>query len=520
MKSFRDLKVGLDEDLAEKLAWMVPNYSQYRILRKSVDARRSSDPHWVYSIDVLEANENPFDETYPIERVSISHGADKPLIIGSGPAGLFAAVRLVERGIPCILLERGSRGEKRIQSINRFWRYGELDLDNNVCFGEGGAGLYSDGKLITRIKSPHIPYVMHRLVKFGAPEEIRYLSNPHVGSDRIRRVIPKIREFLQNNGCEIHFDTPMTKLLTEGNQVVGVETRSGRQFRSHHVVLATGHSAEDVIEHLHSVGVFMEGKSFALGLRIEHPQKLINKIQFRKHAEHPTLGAANYRLADHDDASGIGVYSFCMCPGGFVLSSGTEANGIVCNGMSNYHRNSPFANSAVVISVDHEKRFGKDLFGGMKFRRKLETDAFDAVKKGGGSKEIPVQGVMDFLKGRKGDALKSSSPSGVMPTRLDQILPEDLSDRLRHSMEQFDKNMRGFISPEAQFHGVESRTSCPVRVTRDPETLESVSHKGLYPSGEGAGYAGGITSAACDGIRVAEAIASALSARAVAEISV
>jgi uncharacterized FAD-dependent dehydrogenase len=506
MKSFRDLKVGLDEDLAEKLSWMVPNYSQYRILRKSVDARRSSDPHWVVSVDVFEENEVPPAEAFDVDRVSPPEGADRPIIIGSGPAGLFAAVRLVERGIPCVLLERGSEGAKRIQMINRFWRYGELDPNNNVCFGEGGAGLYSDGKLITRIKSPYIPYVMHRLVQFGAPEEIKYLSNPHVGSDRIRRVIPKIREYLRANGCEIHFDTPMAKLLVEDNQVVGVEAQDGRQFRSQHVVLATGHSAEDVLEHLQEIGVFMEGKSFALGLRIEHPQSVINKIQYRKHAEHPALGAANYRLADHDDATGIGVYSFCMCPGGYVLSSGTSPDGIVANGMSNYHRNSPFANAAMVVGIDHPVRFGKDLFGGMKFRRSLEQGAFQAVKKAGGTREIPVQNVVDFLKGRGGSALKSSSPSGVVPTRLDLLLPPDIVERMRHSLEKFNTQMRGYISPEAQFHGVESRTSCPVRVTRDPQTLQSISHRGLYPAGEGAGYAGGITSAACDGIRIAEAI--------------
>jgi uncharacterized FAD-dependent dehydrogenase len=510
MKSFRDLKVGLDEDLAEKLAWLVPDFSQFRVTRKSVDARRSTDPHWVYSLDVFEKGESPVDDTYSIESVQMPAGADKPIIVGSGPAGLFAAVRLVERGIPCILLERGSRGEKRIQAINRFWRYGELDVNNNVCFGEGGAGLYSDGKLITRIKSPHIPYVMHRLVQFGAPDEIRFLANPHVGSDRIRRVIPKIRAFLEANGCEIHFDTPMKELLTEGSNVKGVRAADGREFHSSHVVLATGHSAEDVIDHLFALGVAMEGKSFAVGLRIEHPQNAINRIQFRKHAENPLLGAANYRLANHDDASGVGVYSFCMCPGGFVLSSGTEADGMVCNGMSNYHRNSPFANAAIVVSIDHKTHFGNDLFGGMKFRRELERSALSAVRNAGGTREIPVQNVMSFLEGKDGEALKSSSPSGVKAVRLDQMLPKELTGRLRTSLLEFDKNMKGFVSRDAQFHGVESRTSCPIRVTRDPETLESVSHQGLYPSGEGAGYAGGITSAACDGIRVAEAIARSL----------
>lgn len=512
-QTFRELKVGLDETLEERIAWLQPDFSQFRVLRKSVDARRANDPHWVYTVEVFGPGEKPPIENFDLERVTFPSNGSKPIIIGSGPAGLFAAIRLVERGIPCILLERGSQGPKRIQSINKFWRYGDLDLENNVCFGEGGAGLYSDGKLITRIKSPYIPYVMDRLVRFGAPDEIRYLSNPHVGSDRIRRVIPKIRDFLQANGCEMHFDTRMTRLLTEAERVVGVVTQAGREFRSDHVVLATGHSAEDVFDHLRESGVFMEGKSYALGLRIEHPQSLINKIQYRSAAEHPSLGAANYKLAKHDDTRGIGVYSFCMCPGGYVLSSGTSPDGIVANGMSNYHRNSPFANAAVVVTVDHDKLFGKNLGGGLEFRRDLERKALQAVRAKGGTREIPVQKVTDFLSGRGGEALKSSSPSGVVATRLDQILPSWMCDDLRGALEQFNRQMRGFISDEAQFHGVESRTSCPVRVTRDPDTLESVSHKGLYPTGEGAGYAGGITSAACDGIRVAEAIAASVSSQ-------
>jgi uncharacterized FAD-dependent dehydrogenase len=512
-RTFQNLTVGLDEQLEEQLAWLSPGYSYYRVLRKSVDARRSSAPHWVYTVEVFGPGEQPPEEKFDVERISFPKNAKPPIIVGSGPAGLFAAVRFVERGIPCVLLERGSTGAKRIQAINKFWRYGELDPDNNVCFGEGGAGLYSDGKLITRIKSPYIPYVMHRLVQFGAPEEIKYLANPHVGSDRIRRVIPKIREYLTTNGCEIHFDTPMTKLLLNDRRVVGVESRDGRKFYSDHVILATGHSAEDIFDHLRDVGVFIEGKSYALGLRIEHPQNLINKIQFRAASEHPALGAANYRLAKHDDETGVGVYSFCMCPGGYVLSSGTSPDGVVANGMSNYHRNSPFANAAMVVSVNHEELFKSDTYGGLGFRSRLENEALKMVVAKGGKKEIPVQRVVDFLEGREGPALPSSSPSGVVATRLDKLLPPWMCDQLRDALEHFNRQMKGFISDQAQFHGVESRTSCPVRVTRDADTLESISHKGLYPTGEGAGYAGGITSAACDGIRVAESIATQLASQ-------
>lgn len=534
-----DLEVGLDEDLKEVLARRYPQYKTHRILRQSVDARRSNQmPHWIYSVEVFGEGEQPATPNYDPAPVSWPTSRAKPLVIGTGPAGLFAAVRLVERGIPCVILERGSVGEKRIGAINRFWRYGQLDPNNNVCMGEGGAGLYSDGKLITRIKSPHIPYVMDRLVRFGAPEEIRWLANPHVGSDKIRRVIPKVRAFLLQKGCEIHFDTPMKELIVEDvrdaspvtnratgaarrARVVGVRTTDGREFRSDHVILATGHSADDILRRLDEQGVYMEGKSFALGLRIEHPQTAINKIQYRGAWDHPALGSANYRLADHDDRTGIGVYSFCMCPGGYVLSSGTEADGVVANGMSNYNRNSPYANSAIVISIDHEKRFGakspasskkESLFAGLSFRRSLETAAFSAVQaeasRGKSSPHaIPAQRVVDFLNGRAGPTLPTSSPSGVAAVRLDRILPEDLVERMRHSLEQFNSKMRGFISDEAQFHGVESRTSCPVRMTRASDDLESVSHAGLYPAGEGAGYAGGITSAACDGVKIADRIA-------------
>lgn len=512
-----DLKVPLNEELSDRLAWMVPGHGEFRILRQSVDARQRHSPHFVYSVEVAEAGEVLKVEEFHLERVSApSAGFERPIIVGSGPAGLFAALRLVERGIPCLLLERGSDTVNRLRGITKFWRYGELDRRNNVCYGEGGAGLYSDGKLITRIKSPYIPYVLNRLVQFGAPAEIQWLANPHVGSDRIRRVIPFLREFLVKNGCEIQFDTQVTELLVESGSVVGVRTEQGKVHRSPSVVLATGHSAEDMLLHLRDLGVKLEGKSFAMGLRIEHPQELINQIQYRDAAGHPKLGSANYRLADHDPFDDVGVYSFCMCPGGYVLSSGTEANGIVVNGMSNYHRNSPFANAAMVVSIDFAKHFGTDLWGGLKLRAALEQRAYEAVRAAGGTRELPAQKLHDFVAGRAGAVTKGSSPSGQVPVRLDEILPKELVQRMLKSMQKFEKNMRGFASEEAQLYGVESRTSCPVRVTRSDDTLESVSHPGLYPAGEGAGYAGGITSAACDGIRIAEKIAERVAGRAFA----
>lgn len=508
-KIIRDLKLKIDEDLAERLAWLEPNYGSYRILRQSVDARQKHSPHFVYTVEVADAGEELKTEKFELPKVNFNSNKNKkPIVIGTGPAGLFAALRLVEQGIPCLLFERGSVSGERIKGINKFWRYGELDPKNNVCYGEGGAGLYSDGKLITRIKSTHIPYVLNRLVQFGAPAEIQWLSNPHVGSDKIRRVIPKMREFLMQNGCEIHFDSQIKKLIYGDRCIKGVETIHNQRFESDHIILATGHSAEDMLTHLMESEVTVEGKSFAMGLRIEHPQKLINQIQFREFSEHPKLGSANYKLAYHDHATGVGVYSFCMCPGGYVLSSGTEIDGIVCNGMSNFNRNSPSANAAIVVSINHEQLFGKDLLGGMKLRRELETNAFNEIQSRGGTKQLPVQNVISFLQksDKKNIVTKTSSPSGIKTVRLDQIIPDFMYKKICDGLEQFNKNMKGFISEEAQLYGMESRTSCPIRVTRDEISLESVSHAGLYPCGEGAGYAGGITSAACDGIECADRI--------------
>jgi uncharacterized FAD-dependent dehydrogenase len=506
----QNLEIGIDEELEEHLSWLVPEHGPYRILRQSVDARRRHSPRFVYSLEVAEKGEALDHPTFPVPRASPSPGRERPIIVGSGPAGLFAAIRLVERGIPCLLLERGGAAEERIRGINRFWRYGQIDLRNNVCFGEGGAGLYSDGKLITRIKSPHIPYVLHRLVQFGAPEEIQYISNPHVGSDKIRRLIPRIREYLRANGCEIRFNSQVVSLVYSGGSVSGVRTENGDVLSSSQVVLATGHSATDMLLHLQVSGVHVEGKSFAMGLRVEHPQSEINKIQYREFAAHPKLGSANYRLTFHDEKTATGVYSFCMCPGGYVLSSGTEAESVVCNGMSNFNRNSPFANSAIVVTVDHEKHFPGKLLGGLEMRSRLESEAFQAVRRAGGTKELPTQSLQDFLAGKLGAVHKGSSPSGEKPVRLDELLPSFMTQYLRKGLEEFEKKMDGFTSSAAQLYGVESRTSCPIRVTRDEQSLQSLSHQGLYPCGEGAGYAGGITSAACDGIRVAEKIAEAV----------
>lgn len=505
--TYQNLEVPVGGNLEETLRRLAPNYGSHRVLRKSVDAR-SSTPKWVYTVEVFGPGEVPPEQSFDVQRVKVPSTFRPPVVVGSGPAGLFAALRLVERGMPCLLLEQGSDAQHRMRAIARHWRYGELNERDNVCFGEGGAGLYSDGKLITRIKSPFIAYVLNRLVQFGAPEEICWLANPHVGSDKIRKVIPVMRAYLLSQGCEIRFNTKVTAPVFKNSQVVGVKLENGETIETDHVILATGHSATDMFDELHQQGVAIEGKSFAVGLRIEHPQKLINKAQYKKLAEHPELGAANYRLADHDSTTGVGVYSFCMCPGGYVIASSTDQGSVVSNGMSNYSRNSPYANAAIVISMDYQKHFGTDIFSGLKYRTSLEDKAYQMVIAAGGSREFPVQTVVDFMDKKLGSVLNHSSPSGAVASRLDELFSKDIYKRICESLLTFEKKLPGFVSPQAQLFGVESRTSCPIRIPRDKETLQSTSHKGLYPAGEGAGYAGGITSAAVDGVKIAEAIAS------------
>lgn len=515
-KKFENISLGLDEDLEEKIAWLSPGYFDYKILKKSIDARKKNQIKLIYTIETYEKGETKAKKTYNLEKLPASIQQKPVLIVGAGPAGLFAALRLLERGVTSTIIEQGEETKERVLSIAKFWRKGVLNEFSNVGFGEGGAGLFSDGKLITRIKSPHIPYVMRRLVDFGAPEEIEYLSNPHVGSDKIRRLIPKMREHLLKNGCEIKFNTQVLQVITKDKTATGIKvkdlkTESETEIFSDHIVLAAGHSTE-LFESLKESKVFMEGKSFAMGFRIEHSQEQINKIQYKDSYDHPKLGAANYKLAHTNKETGIGVYSFCMCPGGYVLSSGTKSGHLVSNGMSNYNRGSKFANSALVVSLDYKKYFKDDAFGGLIYRSQLEQEAYKMVLEAGGTKELPAQKLSDFLNKKTSTELpKTSSPSGVVSAPLHKLFDEDFHQHFQEAIKNFERKMRGFLSPEALLIGVESRTSCPIRITRDNNNLESISHKQLYPCGEGAGYAGGITSAACDGIKVADSIFFSLS---------
>lgn len=488
----------------------------YQILSRSLDARgasRGKTPTYQYRVLL---GDSPSGAGESFEKLKAFE--QPPLIIGAGPAGLFAALRFQEYGIPTIILERGNNTHERMKKIGRYWRYGEFHDDNNVCYGEGGAGLFSDGKLITRVKSPHVKYVMKKLVELGAPKEILYDSNPHVGSNKIRQLIKNISEYLIENGHQIHLNQRVTELLYkshsngETNQVVGVRTKEGKEYHSEQVLLAIGHSGRSMYEHLHKNNVALKAKDFSVGVRIEHPRSQIDKFQFGPFADHPRLGAARYRLSWHDRSNDRGCYSFCMCPGGYVLSSGTRENQLVVNGMSNYGCRSRWSNSAIVVSIKNEIDFNRDksnIMEGIEFQAKIEKQAYEASMEKASGKEIPYQKMKHFLEGKtKQDQVqpKNSVPSGIFHQPLFDILPEQVNEQLRKAFHEFDKSMPGYISDEATLFAPETRTSSPVTILRDKSSLESCSHPGLYPLGEGAGYAGGITSAAVDGVKAVMAI--------------
>jgi uncharacterized protein len=409
-------------------------------------------------------------------------------------------------------LERGKDVDARTKDIERFWSTGQLDVDSNVQFGEGGAGTFSDGKLTTRINDPRIHKVFDVLVEAGSPEEILYVHKPHVGTDKLRIVVKNIRNKIISLGGEVCFGSKVTKLLIEKQRVVGVEVNWETEIISDVVILAVGNSARDTYETLASQEVEIAAKPFAIGVRVEHPQELIDKNQYGKAAGHPELGAADYQLVYKDKERERTAFSFCMCPGGVVVGATSEAEQVATNGMSYFARDTGVANSALVVSVNPEDFNGdRNPLGGIDFQRKYEKAAFKA---GGGDYSAPVQRIDDFLNNRPTSELKQKDdlyqlePSykpGVKPADLADCLPEFVVKTLQTAMMDFDKRIKGYNLPEGILTGVETRTSAPVRIGRNEDYI-SVSHEGLYPTGEGAGYAGGIVSAAVDGIRVAEAI--------------
>ena len=512
---------------------------QMTIARRGYDARRKSDIVLVYSIDCEVDDEaavlarhagDPHIRTAPDTnyRFVAELPADyaqrqrpRPVVIGFGPCGLFAALILAQTGLRPLVLERGKAVRERTQDTWGLWRRRELNPESNVQFGEGGAGTFSDGKLWSQISDPrHLTRkVLTEFVKAGAPEEILYVSKPHIGTFRLVSMIEKMRAEIEALGGEIRFRAHVTDLRIEGGAVRGVVLEDGSEIEAEHVILALGHSARDTFAMLQTRGVFMEPKPFSVGFRIEHPQSIIDKARFGSNAGHPLLGAADYKLVHHAK-NGRSVYSFCMCPGGTVVAATSEPGRVVTNGMSQYSRNERNANAGIVVGITPEdyRQDGRsdgavNPLDGIAFQRALESRAYAL---GGENYDAPGQRVADFLAGKASREFGSVEPSykpGVRATDLgergNESLPPYAIAAIREALPAFERQIRGFAMPDAVLTGVETRTSSPLRITRGRD-LQSLNVKGLYPAGEGAGYAGGIMSAGVDGIEVAEAVTRAL----------
>jgi len=501
--------------LAAKLSIPLSSVRDVRIIRKGIDARKKPHIKLIYtlsfSVDTalkISLKADPALEWQDEKVVSAPHriqSRQRIVIVGSGPAGLFAALRLAEYGLTATVIERGKSVEQRALSVHRFWQDGVLDPESNVQFGEGGAGTFSDGKLTCRSKDPLVPWVLDKLVLFGAQPEVRHLAKPHIGTDRLRVVISAIRRHLLEKGFTIRFDCRMTDLGIKDGRIATVTLNDAEEIRCDHLILAAGHSARDTFELLERLNVPLQRKPFAMGLRVEHPQQLINRIQYGNQKQ-PNLPVADYAVAWNNRITGRSAYSFCMCPGGVVVGGSSEAGGVVTNGMSGQLRNSPYANSALVVNVREEDFIGPGPLGGVRLQRRWEQRAFEL---GGGGYRAPAQSLLAFLRLPGKGVVRTSYRPGICETELDSVLPPFIIDTLREGIADFGRKLRGFITAEATLIGIESRTSSPVRILRD-DGFESVGVKCLYPAGEGAGYAGGIMSSAVDGIRIADSIAGRL----------
>jgi uncharacterized FAD-dependent dehydrogenase len=495
---------------------------RYEIFRRGVDARKPGPISFIYTVDV-EVKDEPklaakkircCSPTPDISYKFVAHAPaelkSRPIVIGTGPCGLFAALTLAQMGFRPIVLERGKAVRERTKDTWDLWRNHTLHPESNVQFGEGGAGTFSDGKLYSQIKDPrHLGRkVIGEFVAAGAPEEIAYVSKPHIGTFRLVGIVEKMRETIESLGGEIRFSSRVADIEIDAGQVRGVVLADGQEIAADHVVLAVGHSARDTFEMLHRRGVHMEAKPFSIGFRIEHPQNMVDRCRLGKDAGNPLLGAADYKMVHHC-RNGRSVYTFCMCPGGTVVAAASEPGRVVTNGMSQYSRNERNANAGIVVGVTPADYPGGPL-AGIEFQRQWESRAFEL---GGGTYEAPGQLVGDFLAGRastKFGAVEPSYKPGVRLGDLSTALPDYAIEAIREALPAFDKQMRGYAMPDAVITGVETRTSAPLRITRDDTTYQSLNTRGLFPAGEGAGYAGGILSAGVDGIEVAEAVALSL----------
>ena len=516
------LPEALPEAIAARLGVGNADLAQVSVFRRSHDIRKKNAPMFIYTVDVALDDEAGLlekladdpkikptpDMRYRFVAQAPAQLTSRPVIVGFGPAGIFAALILAQMGFRPIVLERGKAVRERTQDTWKLWRNNTLDPESNVQFGEGGAGTFSDGKLYSQIKDPGFlsRKVLAEFVKAGAPEEILYVAHPHIGTFRLVSMVERMRAEIEALGGEIRFQSRVSRLRLDAGEVRGVVLANGEEIAASQVVLALGHSARDTFEQLHRQGVRMEAKPFAIGFRIEHPQTLIDKARLGPNAGNPLIGAADYKLVHHA-SNGRAVYSFCMCPGGQVVAATSEPGCVVTNGMSQYSRAERNANAGLVVNVSPEDFGGTDdPLAGIAFQRQLETRAFEL---GGRTYAAPAQRVGDFLAGRPSTQLGNVIPSyqpGVHLTDLSSALPDFAIAAMREAIPAFDRQIRGFALPDAVLTGVETRTSSPLRIPRN-EKLQSVNVRGLYPAGEGAGYAGGILSAAIDGIKVAEAVA-------------
>jgi uncharacterized FAD-dependent dehydrogenase len=523
----------LEAALLKRLKLKPGELVRYSVFRRAADARKRSAITLIYTLDFEARNEAALlkrlagdrhltvapDLSYRLVARAPAAMRTRPVVIGAGPCGLMAALVLAQMGFRPIILERGKVIRERTKDTWGFWRRSVLNPESNVQFGEGGAGTFSDGKLYSQIKDPyhHGRKVLTEFVKAGAPPEILYVAKPHIGTFRLVTIVESLRETIESLGGEYRFDSKVTDLdlqrLPDGSrQVRGVVLADGTEIEADHVVLALGHSARDTFEMLFDRGVAMDAKPFSIGMRIEHPQSLIDRCRFADGAGHPRLGAADYKLVHHG-SNGRSVYSFCMCPGGTVVAAASEPGRVVTNGMSQYSRNERNANAGIVVGVTPGDYSGHPL-AGIAFQRHWEERAFAA---GGGTYAAPVQRVGDFLNRQASASLGEIVPSyrpAVTPADLAACLPDYVVAAIREALPAFDQQIAGFTFADAVMTGVETRTSSPVRIGRDA-SLQGLNTRGLYPAGEGAGYAGGILSAGVDGIRVAEAVALSLTGVAV-----
>ena len=540
MLRLTDLKLPLDHDEAAlaaailaRLGITAEELTSYSVAKRSYDARKRTAIALIYALDVetprqaeilqrLQQDPAAFggkitptpDTTYKFVTKAPAQLPLRPLVIGIGPCGLFAGLVLAQMGFRPIILERGKAVRERTVDTFGLWRRKVLDPESNVQFGEGGAGTFSDGKLYSQItdKLHHGRKVLEEFVAAGAPEEILYVNKPHIGTFRLVSMVERMRATIESLGGEIRFSHRVDDVLVETDaagvrHLRGVTLASGEQLRADHVVLALGHSARDTFEMLHARGVFVEAKPFSVGFRVEHPQSLIDQARFGQQAGHPLLGAADYKLVHHA-SNGRSVYSFCMCPGGTVVAAASEPGRVVTNGMSQYSRNERNANAAIVVGITPEDfaPYGEGPLAGIALQRHWESQAFAL---GGGDYSAPAQLIGDFIGNRASTQLGAVLPSytpGITLGSLDAALPRYAIDAIREALPAFDKQIRGFSMHDALLTGVETRTSSPLRITRDADG-HSLNTRGLFPAGEGAGYAGGILSAGVDGIKTAEAVA-------------